>query len=142
MNLNWGLSEPAGVRDKQDKGYIFPVTLVLSVIISSFLLHQVENYRLEKMFYHESDQQFELEVMMKYTWDIVEEQLKEEREEIISSVEMPRGEATVTVKELGTESELVIVCTTRTGREYKATILYDMEEKKVLGWYETIKLIT
>lgn len=141
MNLKWGQSVQAGIRNKQEKGYIFPVTLVLSVIISSFLLHQVENYRLEKMFYHESDQQFELEGMMKYTWDIVEEQLKEERE-IISSIEMPRGEAKVTVKEVGAEREIVIVCTTRTGREYKANILYDMEEKKVLGWYETIKLIT
>ncbi|MGD6780911.1 competence type IV pilus minor pilin ComGG [Sutcliffiella horikoshii] len=142
MNSNWGQSVQAGLLSKQDKGYIFPVTLIISVIVSSFLLHQIENYRLEKMFYHESDQQFELEVMMKYAWDKVEEQLKEEREEIISSFEMPRGEAAVTVKELGTEREIVIVCTTRMAREYKATILYDMEEKKVLGWYETIKLIT
>lgn len=142
MNSNWGQSVQVGRRIKQDNGYIFPVTLILSVIVSSFLLHQMENYRLEKMFYHESDQQFELEVMMKYAWDKVEEQLKEERGEISSSFVMPRGEAIVTVKELGAEREIVIVCTTRTAREYRATILYDMEEKKVLGWYETIKLIT
>jgi hypothetical protein len=98
----------------------------------------VENYRLEKMFFHESDQQFELEVMMKYTWDIVEQQLEAGREDIASFVAFPNGdgEVTVTVKELGAEREIVIVCTTRNGREYKATILYDLEEKKVLGWYE------
>lgn len=141
MNSKWGQSEPAGLQNKQDKGYIFPVTLIISVIFSSFLLHQMENYRLEKMFYHESDQQFELEVMMKYAWDMVEEQLEEEREVIISSIEMPRGEAKVTVKELGAEREIVIVCTTRRGREYRATVIYDMEKKEVLAWYETIKLI-
>jgi hypothetical protein len=102
----------------------------------------VENYRLEKMFYHESDLQFELEVMMKYTWDIVEQQLEAGGEDIVSSVTLPEGEAKVTVKELGAEREIVIVCTTRNGREYKATILYDLEEKKVLDWYEAINFIS
>lgn len=142
MNSKLGQSVIAGVRNRRDNGYIFPVTLVMSVIFSSFLLHQVENYRLERMFYHESDQQFELEIMMKYAWDIVEQQLEEEREDIASSIVLPGGEATVTVKVLAEEWEIIIVCTTSIGREYKATILYDIEEKKVLGWYEAINFIS
>lgn len=137
MNSKWGQSVQAGVQNRQDEGYIFPVTLAISMIFSSFLLHQVENYRLEKMFYHESDQQFELEVMMKYTWDIIEEQLEGEQQDIASSHSFSGGSATVALKDLGADKEIIIICTTRMGREYRATILYDMEGKKVLGWYET-----
>ncbi len=137
MNSKWGQSVQAGILNRQENGYIFPVTLIMSVIFSSFLLHQVENYRLERMFYHESDQQFELEIMMKYTWDIIEEQLEGDQHDISTLITFSRGSATVTVKDLGIEKEVIIICTTKMGREYKATILYDMEGEKVIGWYET-----
>ncbi|KMJ60078.1 hypothetical protein AB685_04360 [Bacillus sp. LL01] len=111
---------------------------MMSVLFSAFLLHQIENYRLEKLFYHESDQQLELEVMMKYTWDTIHEELKEEKHVLTADIVFPTGNALVTTRDLGPEVEIIIVCSTQKGREYKATILYDKENYKVRAWYETI----
>ncbi len=127
-----------GIQNRQDKGYIFPITLILSVLFSSFLLHQIENYRLEKLFYHEVKQQFDLDVMMKYTWDFIEGQLIDEQQDITSSLVFARGDAKVTTKNIGSAKEIIIVCTTSMGRVYRAIILYDLENKKVLEWHENI----
>lgn len=137
MNSELVPYQTVGMQNRKERGYIFPVAIFISVLLSSFLLHQMENYRLEKMFYHETNQQYELEAMMKYSWDMVEEMLKVENELVSHTVTFPKGNAVITVKALGIEREIAIVCTTLEGREYRATIIYNADMKKIVAWYET-----
>ncbi|KPB05206.1 hypothetical protein AAV98_07615 [Bacillus sp. CHD6a] len=111
--------------------------MFMSVLMSAFLLHQIESFRLEKLFYHETNQQMELEAMMKYTWDTTLAESLMEGSNPSSVYVFPTGEASVTSKDVGDKKEIMISCSTTEGREYKATILYDMGIQEVIAWYET-----
>ncbi|TYS68072.1 hypothetical protein FZC76_09970 [Sutcliffiella horikoshii] len=105
--------------------------------MSAFLLHQIESYRLEKLFYHETNQQLELEAMMKYTWDTIQAESLLVGSNPAPIYIFPTGEASVTSKDVDEIKEIMIICSTTEGREYKATIIYDMGIHEVIAWYET-----
>ncbi|MBM7620147.1 hypothetical protein JOC95_002000 [Bacillus tianshenii] len=122
--------------NEREKGYIFPVTLLLSLFLSSVLLHQIELYRLEKAFYTESGELFELESMMRYTWVKVEEEL------VVGSfppqyhIDFPNGNAVITSIDQYPVKQIKIVCTTAKGRKYEASIQYDMNSDQVISWVD------
>lgn len=119
-----------------EKGYIFPITLMLTLLVSAFLLHQIELYKMEQLFYAETEELFELESMMKYTWDHVEKELQTETLPSNSSLSFPTGSATIIIQDRGQNIEIKIVCLTKQGRRYEATIQYDPTAQQVVNWTE------
>ncbi|WP_078379735.1 competence type IV pilus minor pilin ComGG [Sutcliffiella halmapala] len=120
-----------------EKGYIFPITLMLSVLLSGFLLHQIELYRMEKLFYAESDELFELEHMMKYSWDSVENELQTDTFPLLNSISFPSGTATISTQDTYPIAQIKIICVTTNDRRYEATIQYDRAAYQVISWIET-----
>lgn len=137
MNSELVLYQLNGIQSKREAGYIFPVTIFMSILLSAFLLHQIESFRLEKLFYHETNQQMELEAMMKYTWDTIRAESLMAGNNPYPNYIFPTGVASVTSKDLDEKKEIMIICSTTEGREYKATIIYDMGIQEVIAWYET-----
>ncbi|WP_230499217.1 competence type IV pilus minor pilin ComGG [Sutcliffiella rhizosphaerae] len=107
-------------------------------LLSYMLLHQIENYRLEKMFYFEADQQFKLEAMMKYSWDVVQNELEKDGQIRADSIHFPYGSASINIKELGEELEITILCMTREERSYQAKVIYDIVNFEFLKWTENL----
>jgi hypothetical protein len=120
-----------------EKGYIFPITLLLSILLSAFLLHQIELYRMEKLFYEESDQLYELESMMKYSWDRVEKELLEDKFPPLESISFPTGSSTISWENTYPITQIKIICTTDAKRVYEATIHYDRTTYRMVSWVET-----
>jgi hypothetical protein len=120
-----------------EKGYIFPVTLLISLLLSSMLLHQIELYRMEKAFYTESGELFELESMMRYSWGKVEKELELDRLPPLSNIEFPHGNAVITANDQYPVTQIKIICTTSKERIYEATILYERTTNQVVSWVES-----
>jgi hypothetical protein len=125
-----------GTRIKEEKGYIFPVTLILSFLLSLYLLHQIELYRLEKMFYHESNQLLELEGMMKYTWDAVHKELLEDKFPPIKSIQFRNGQSSISAEDKFPQTRISILCVLGDNRRYEALIVFDRESKQIISWTE------
>ncbi|WP_417899632.1 competence type IV pilus minor pilin ComGG [Bacillus haimaensis] len=123
--------------NRMERGYIFPVTLLLSLLISSMLLHQIELYRVEKAFYIESGELFELESMMRYTWEKVEGELEVDRFPPLSNINFPNGNAVIIADDQFPVTQIKIICTTSKDRKYEATILYDRTTYQVVSWVES-----
>lgn len=123
--------------NRMEKGYIFPVTLLLSLLISSMLLHQIELYRMENAFYTESGELFELESMMRYSWEKVEGDLEVGRFPPLSQIDFPKGNAVITANDEYPVTQIKIICTTNKGRQYEATILYEQTTYRVVSWVES-----
>ncbi|MFE7061011.1 competence type IV pilus minor pilin ComGG [Sutcliffiella sp. NPDC057660] len=123
--------------NRMEKGYIFPVTLLLSLLVSSMLLHQIELYRMEKAFYTESGELFELESMMRYSWEKVEGQLEVDSFPPLSNINFPNGNAVITADEQYPVTQIKIICTTTKDRKYEAIILYERTTYRVVSWVES-----
>ncbi|QFT89791.1 hypothetical protein FIU87_14100 [Bacillus sp. THAF10] len=123
---------------RKEKGYILPFTIMMSGLLSLFLLHQIESFRLENLFYHEAEQQFRLDSMMKYTWDAVHHELENEDEVQTSSLRFPNGTSTISTQTKDEIVEIQISCLTDSGRSYQAIVIYSMNNHEVVSWNENL----
>lgn len=123
--------------NNKEKGYIFPVTLLISFLLSAMLLHQIELYLMEKAFYTESGELFELESMMRYAWEKVEEDLEMDRFPPVANINFPNGHALIAVDDQYPVTQIKIICTTRKNRVYQANILYDRSSYQLNSWVES-----
>ena len=105
-----------------EQGFIFPITLVVSVIVSAFLMHHIQLYSVEKSFFHEVEQVQLLDNMIKYGIDKLENEMKDGNWNPNGLLTLPNGFVSYVIVDKGTFFELKINANTNEGRSNTVTI--------------------
>ncbi|MCH1624912.1 competence type IV pilus minor pilin ComGG [Ferdinandcohnia quinoae] len=123
-----------------EKGFILPVTIIISFLFFLIFTFQVNIYLTEKGFYKETEELMVLENLMQLGVGDVQLELgglNELRNPISNEFQYPNGTVSynaVTLSE--TTLEVMIICSTKNSRRYRAQFEYDGVEKKITKWNE------
>ncbi len=126
---------------KNDKGFILPTTIAISLLFFAVFTHQLDLYLTEKRFYKEVEEQYHLEMIISMAVnDIIEEIESKIVEGSLTSaysawLYYPNGKVRYQVAEQTLERfAITMYCETSNGRKYNAKYLYDYTEKKPSLW--------
>lgn len=108
----------------------------MAMIMTAYLLHHIQMYNLEKRFYFETNQVHNLEIMIKYVWDMLEVQLVND-EHVESGIKgFSTGEVEFIISEKDTILTIMLRARTLSGRVNDVKVIYDQNEKKVISWQQ------
>jgi hypothetical protein len=120
----------------KQEGFITPLTMVISFILLSAVMHQIQVLEQEREFLEEEKQVFLMEQLLQIgTTDMLG---------IISSTELDRGEfdyehGSVTYQVIEATDEEIIVklqAVTKHGRKNQAILFYNVKNKQLSEWRE------
>ncbi|MDX8359614.1 competence type IV pilus minor pilin ComGG [Cytobacillus sp. IB215316] len=126
------------MKKNNEHGFIFPVTLVMSLLFFLVLLHQIEMYVVEKNFYHEIEQLYILEnIMQMATTDILKD-IHDNAHPIRNKIyTYPNGQAMYSKEQIEEGMlKISIECKTIQKRLYNAFFIYELEEGRIIKWVE------
>ncbi|MFS1517942.1 competence type IV pilus minor pilin ComGG [Bacillus sp. SCS-151] len=126
------------MKKNNEHGFIFPVTLVMSLLFFLVLLHQIEMYVVEKNFYHEIEQLYILEnIMQMATTDILKD-IHDNAYPIRNKIyTYPNGQAMYSTEQIEEGMlKISIECKTIQKRLYNAFFIYELEEGRIIKWVE------
>jgi len=120
---------------RNERGATMPAVLIFTFLFLALFLHQVNLLLLEKRFYHETEQFFLLENIM--TNAIREFQHDVQTSGIPAAYEYEEGTARL-AQSLSSSGllQVSIHCVTKEGRAYKASFLYNKNNKQITNWME------
>lgn len=120
---------------RNERGATMPAVLIFTFLFLALFLHQVNLLLLEKRFYHETEQFFLLENIMTNT--IREFQRDVQTSGIPAAYEYEEGTARL-AQSLSSSGllQVSIHCVTKEGRAYKASFLYNKNNKQITNWME------
>jgi competence protein ComGG len=124
---------------KNEKGYIYPVTLLLIFFLILIFHHQIDVLLLEKMFFRETEELYVLDNIMTLGVEKVVDELEElgENVETTGTISYPHGTFQYWIMPVTTEESFVtVICTTSAKRKYRANFYYHFGEKKIKNWME------
>lgn len=120
---------------RNERGATIPAVLIFTFVFLALFLHQVNLFLLEKRFYHETEQFFVLENMM--TNAVREFQRDVQISSIPAVYEYEEGTARLTQSLFSTGLlQISIHCVTKEGRAYKASFLYNRDNRQITNWIE------
>ncbi|MGO4887137.1 competence type IV pilus minor pilin ComGG [Anaerobacillus sp. MEB173] len=124
-----------------EKGFVTPVTLILSLLLFSLLFYQVQQYTVEKRFLKEQEEILTMDALMQMgVVDIID---------IIGAFDTPPQTLTGQLRYVkgnvhyviapGTEERLSVKleCVTNNGRKRNIEIFYDIISSDIIDWIET-----
>lgn len=120
---------------RNERGATMPAVLIFTFLFLGLFLHQVNLLLLEKRFYHETEQFFLLENMM--TNAVREFQRDVQTSGIPAAYEYEEGTARM-AQSLSPSGllQISIHCVTKEGRAYKASFLYNRDNRQITNWME------
>ena len=120
---------------RNERGATMPAVLIFTFLFLALFLHQVNLLLLEKRFYHETEQFFLLENMM--TNAVQEFQRDVQTSNVPAAYEYEEGTAHLAQSLSPTALlQVSIHCVTKEGRAYKASFLYNKNNKQITNWME------
>lgn len=120
---------------RNERGATIPAVLIFTFVFLALFLHQVNLFLLEKRFYHETEQFFVLENMM--TNAVREFQRDVQISSIPAVYKYEEGTARLTQSLFSTGLlQISIHCVTKEGRAYKASFLYNRDNRQITNWME------
>ncbi|QOR65503.1 hypothetical protein IM538_17055 [Cytobacillus suaedae] len=126
---------------KNEKGFILPTTLAISLVLIIVFTHQLDLYLTEKRFYKEVEEQYHLEMIISMSIDdIIEEiEVRTENNTQTSSYSAwlyyPNGKVRYLVAQQTLDTlSITMYCETSNGRKYNARLLYNLMEKRPVQW--------
>ncbi|MBO9129670.1 competence type IV pilus minor pilin ComGG [Bacillus sp. 165] len=123
---------------KNEKGFSLPVTIVFSLIIISFFMHQTNLLLLEKRFYAESEEIVALDILMHNAILDFKSTLNsfEAKKEMVFQYE----DGTVAVfhssNSISEILEVTVKCTTVKNRKYEIQFEYNQATNQIMNWKE------
>jgi competence protein ComGG len=124
---------------KNEKGYIYPVTLLFIFFLILVFLQQMDVFLLEKMFFQESEELYALENIMTLGVEKVVDELEELGENVQTEGTFPYPHGTFQywiMPVSNDESFVTVICTTSANRKYRANFYYHFGEKRIKNWME------
>ncbi|MBE4907947.1 hypothetical protein IMZ08_07765 [Bacillus luteolus] len=126
---------------KNEKGFILPTTIAISLLFFAVFTHQLDLYITEKRFYKEVEEQYHLEIIISMAVDDIIEEIERRKVEgsLTSSYSewlyYPNGQVRYQVAEQTLDRfAITMYCDTSNGRKYNAKFLYNYTEKKPGQW--------
>lgn len=124
-----------------EKGFILPTTMVISLLFFAVFTHQLDLYLTEKRFYKEVEEQYQLEMILNMAVDDIVEDIEVSKEEgtLTSSssawLYYPNGQVRYLVSILDVDVvSITMNGETLHGRKYNARFMYHFIEKKPSQW--------
>ncbi|MCM3650445.1 competence type IV pilus minor pilin ComGG [Metabacillus litoralis] len=123
---------------KNQKGFIFPTTMVMILFCLLIVGHIATNLISEKQFYAETEQYYLLENLMQLA---VDQSLMEIKSETTTTNETTKntlnGSFTYTIREnLPSIYEVQLSCATKENKTYTASYQYDSTSNEMISWSE------
>ncbi|MCA1031715.1 hypothetical protein LCL95_11830 [Bacillus timonensis] len=122
---------------KSEKGFILPITIVISLMAFIIFVHQLTLYEIDKRFSIEIQQLYILENIMQMA--VSDVTAKIDTGEISSFGNIMYEDGTVSYSMAMTSPEVVrviVTCRTTIEREYKSQFFYDLSKKEITQWFE------
>jgi len=120
-----------------EKGVIFPIVFMISLLFFTIFLHYLNQYILEEQFYHETETLFYLENSMQVlSNELISETTKNELKS--GTKQFPTVLVTYEViPNTEEESQILITCKSKNGaQELSIIFTYNYETKFVSNWLE------
>ncbi|AST92523.1 hypothetical protein BC6307_15105 [Sutcliffiella cohnii] len=108
----------------------------MAMIMTAYLLHHIQLYNLEKRFYFETNQVHDLEIMIKYVWDMLEAQIVNDEYVESGIKDFSTGEVEFNISEKEPLLTIVLRARALSGRVNDVKVIYDQNEKKVISWQQ------
>ncbi|MBZ5749720.1 competence type IV pilus minor pilin ComGG [Metabacillus rhizolycopersici] len=123
---------------KNEKGFIFPTTMVMVLFCLLIVGHIATNLISDKQFYAETEQYYLLENLMQLA---VDQSLMEIKSETTTTNETTKntlnGSFTYTIREnLPNIFEVQLSCATKENKTYTASYQYDSTSNEMISWSE------
>ncbi len=119
-----------------EKGFVLPTTLVILLLLFSFLTFQISQYTIEKQLLKDEVELFTAErLLQKGIVDVIKLLKSDKRELISGTLFYNEGEITFIVKNEQSEVKSIhIVSKTTQAQSKQITFYYDMKNETVLPW--------
>ncbi|MBM4762273.1 competence type IV pilus minor pilin ComGG [Bacillus sp. B15-48] len=122
---------------RNEKGFVYPVSLCMVVFFSMFLLIAIEQNMVEKRFYRQTETILVGEYYMLSALKELEEKLKNDESFSSGRIQYSRGEVLFQRKVLsGRIDEYTFTLKLETNEQWIAVTHYDKDEKKMVRWVE------
>lgn len=128
-----------------NKGFILPITLIISTLVILFFVTQVELLMTDRVYYHELEEKRILDNMMNLAMLDVKSKLTNNIEDTTYTESYEEGKAVVTIyrKEeiLDTEMciyQVYISCIIENGQKFSLVFLYDPTIDKIYNLVEAV----
>ncbi|WP_044896046.1 competence type IV pilus minor pilin ComGG [Aeribacillus alveayuensis] len=120
---------------KNEKGYIFPLTIVLSLFIFFIIMANVSIYVRDIQFYKDTQEFFALENLMMLAVQHSSNHLVNRKKETLS---LPTGNISYIVNEMDDGLiKVSITCETVNNTTYSASYVYDANNEQIMKWVES-----
>ena len=122
---------------KNEKGVIYPIAFMVSLLFFTIFFHYLNQYILEEQFYHETEMMFYLENSMQVlSIEVMKETNRKEKrsgtkqyQDVLTTFEV--------IPKTDYESQITISCKARKGaQELSVVFTYNFETKSVTNWIE------
>ncbi|MBU8908983.1 competence type IV pilus minor pilin ComGG [Desertibacillus haloalkaliphilus] len=128
-------------RDKpticKQKGFIMPLTMVLTFIVSGVLLHQLQQYLNEKQFFYEQEQIYIIEQLAQMGAHDLDDVLREDTVDTNGQFHYEIGTASYWIQEQLDDTLYVrLTLETIEGRKRLVRLYYDLETLTMKAWWE------
>lgn len=121
-----------------EKGFILPTTIIIMLILSSFVIFQVSQYALEKKILLEEGELYTAERLLQMgVVDVLNILGSDERENFSGNFYYEEGEVSFVVKKEKSEMKSVrLISRTVAPKTKEFTFFYDVKTETVLPWLE------
>jgi hypothetical protein len=121
-----------------EKGFILPTTIIIMLLLSSFVIFQVSQYALEKKILLEEGELYTAErVLQSGVVDVLNILGSDSRENFSGNFYYEEGEVSFVVKKEKEEMKKVqLISKTVTHKTKEITFFYDVNTETVLPWSE------
>lgn len=123
---------------RNEKGFILPVTLFISILFFLAFTYQINMYISDQLFNKETEELFILENLMQLgVVDVLTEINENSIPAVQTQLNYPIGTVTYTVQELSsTTATIFITCKTNDNRVYSSKFTYDLLKEEIITWSE------
>lgn len=124
-----------------ERGYIFPVTMMISFLLLLSLSIQFHLYKTEKMFIYEQERMMQLEALIQTAiFEFSETVSSIEDERLTFTFSYEPGHVTMEIVERNEQfAELSVIATLKTGHRRMAGFLYHLETGSIQNYWEVSK---
>lgn len=139
---------------RSHKGFILPLTVVMLLMISGYVLHEIQIYQTEKKFIHEQEQLYKMIRLTHLAAVHLDEQWHDsDQHDFLYDYHNPNGTVYYQISPLPEQVEfshvsakyviyVELVATTRNNKEsrHHSYMYYNVKEDDILRWVESVSV--
>lgn len=125
-----------------EKGFILPMTLIISTIVIFFFVSQVDLLMIDQIYYKELEEKRELDNLMNMAMLDVKTQMKTGITDTKYTLSFEKGDANITVNHqaspLSNMYQVYITCIIENGQKFSLVFMYDPVSDQIYNLVEAV----